>query len=88
MSVHFPHSDLGNCYLCEQYYGLKAKAVWMADGYMPSCDECYQALNAATSDLHRMVGEIDENMLELDRGRVEVRRLISQALKSQKGGQP
>ena len=74
-----PHPDLGSCYMCDQYYGLKSQALWLGDGYLPSCDECYGAMNAATADLDRVFGHVDPVMVELDRMRVGLRTLISKA---------
>lgn len=85
MSVSFPTSDLGSCYLCDRYAATKSKAVWMADGYIPTCDECFGAMNAVTSDLHAMGWEIDGSLMELDRARVELRQMIAKVHES-KGG--
>lgn len=73
------HLDLGSCYLCDQYYAIKAPALWLADGYIPTCDECYGALNASTADLDRVFGHVEPVMVELDRMRVGLRTLISKA---------
>jgi hypothetical protein len=80
--MKFPHLDLGSCYLCDQYEAKKEKAVWMADGYIPTCDECFGAINAVTSDLHAMGWEIDGSLMELDRARVELRQMIAKVHES------
>jgi len=54
----------------------------MADGYIPTCDECFGAMNAVTSDLHAMGWEIDGSLMELDRARVELRQMIAKVYES------
>jgi hypothetical protein len=65
--------------MCDQYYAIKSQALWLADGYIPTCDECYGAMNAATADLNHEIGHVDPVMVELDRTRVGLRTLISKA---------
>ena len=87
MSVHFPSSDLGSCYCCDQYSAKKVKAHWMADGYLPACDECYGDLNVVGAFLDRMFGEMDPVMLEVDRHRVELWQMMAKVQDS-KEAQP
>ncbi len=83
--MKFPHLDLGSCYLCDQYAATKSKAVWMADGYLPCCDECFGDLNVMGSYLDRLFGEMDPVMLEVDRHRVELWQMMAKVQDS-KGG--